>query len=582
MAQPPIRKLAAILAADAVGFTARMARDEDGALRAIRASIEMLEQVVGMHSGRVVKTLVDGLLAEFGSVVNAVSAAAAIQSRLAQRRRDLPQEAQFNFRIGVHVGDIVVEGEDIFGDGVNTAAKLEAEAPAGRTLVSDRVFDDVVGKLAIEFEEFGTFDLGGTGRARPVYAIVGKAPSAPPKDPDKPGKPSVAVLPFTNISSDPEQDYFADGLTEDIIISLASVPWLFVVARNSSFSYKGGGVDVRRVGRELGVRYVLEGSIRRASQRLRVTGQLVDTKTGNHIWAGRMDGALEDVFDLQDRVTDEVVAAIAPEIQAAEQQRVARKHPSNLTSYDQILRAMAAINRSQIGDAIECLDATIAMAPDYAKALAMRAWVHTLQIGWLADGQFALHRDSAIELARRALDMTTEDVEVVAHAAYASGFFAEEPDRSLVLLKATVERSPSFMWAWASLAMHHAHHHDPAEGVPAADEAIRLSPRDPMAFRAQLARTAALSFAGRWDDVAPAARAALSTNPNMIGSWVYLVCALAETGAVEQLDVARRELLNRYPEISVTRFRAHYGHFLNYIRQRESFEARMKAAGVPE
>ena len=533
MPDPPIRKLAAILAADAIGYTARMARDEAAALRAVRASLETLERVIGMHGGRVVKTMGDGLLAEFGSVVNAVSAAATIQARLAERDRDLPQDAQFNFRIGLHVGDIVVEGEDIFGDGVNIAAKLEAAAPPGRTLLSGRVYDDVVGKLAIEFEEFGYLDIGSTGRPQSVYAIVGEAPSAPPQDPELPGKPSVAVLPFVNMSPDPEQDYFADGLTEEIITSLSTVPWLFVVARNSSFIYKGGATDIRKVGRELGVRYVLEGSIRRAANQLRVTGQLIDAETGNHIWADRMDGALEDVFALQDQVTARVVAAIAPEISAAEQQRVSRKPPGNLTSYDQVLRAMAAVNRAQIGDAIDSLEKTIELSPDYAKALAMRAWVHTLQVGWLAGGRVEYHRERALDLSRRALEISTEDIEVVAHAAYSLGFFAEEPERSLRLLKSAVERSPSFMWGWASLAMQQAHHHDPAQGVAAADEAIRLSPRDPMAFRAQLARTAALSFAGRWDEVEPAARASLSSNPNMICSWVYLVCALAKTNPLD-------------------------------------------------
>lgn len=576
------RRLAAILAADATGFTERVAADEPAALRAIKASLETLERVIALHGGRVVKTMGDGILAEFSSVVSAVSAAATMQIQLAERKRDLPSEAAFDFRMGIHVGDIVVEGDDILGDGVNVAARLEAAAEPGRVLISGRVYEDVVGKLDLNFEDLGERTFPGISRSFRTYALASSMPRQAPPKPARPDKPSVAVLPFVNLSSDAEQDYFADGLTEDIITSLASVPWLFVIARNSSFTYKGAAVDVRKVGQDLGVRYVLEGSIRRAGERLRVTGQLVDTETGAHIWADRMDGTLDDVFDLQDRVTDAVVTAIAPQIQSAEQERAKRKRPESLTAYDRILHAMSAVNRAQIGEAIGHLDHAIDASPGYAKALAMRAWLHTLQVGWLSEGDFAQHRSKAITLARRAYEAASDDIEIVAHAAYATGFFGEELDRTLRLLRNVVDRSPSFMWAWTSLGMQQAHFHDPEEGIESSDHAIRLSPRDPMAFRAYLGKSAALFYARRWDDVVAAGRSCLEINPNMVATWVYVVAALADSGDDRGLATARTELLTRFPETSISRFRAYFGHFRNYATQQDLIEARMKVAGIPE
>lgn len=582
MAEGVVRKLAAILSADAVGFTPRVAADEDGALRAVKASLGIMEQVIGLHAGRVVKTMGDGLLAEFGSVVAAVSAAATIQTHLGMRQRNVPSEAHFDFRIGVHVGDVVVDGDDILGDGVNIAARLQEAAAPATVLVSRRVHDDVAGKLDLVFDHIGEKVLPGVARPLHTYQLARSRPALIPAAPAAPDKPSVAVLPFVNLSSDAEQDYFADGLTEDIITGLAAVPWLFVIARNSSFIYKGAAVDVREVGRHLAVRYVLEGSVRRAGDRLRITTQLVDAETGAHLWADRMDGQMEDVFDLQDRVTGAVVSAIAPEVRSAEQARAARKRPDSLTAYDRILRAMAALNRAQTGEAIGHLDATIAEAPDYAKALALRAWVHTLEVGWHAAGDVTAHGASALSLARQALALAPEDVEASAYAAYSMGFFGAELDRCQGLLRAAVERCPSFVWAWASLGMHQAHQHDPVEGLRACDEAIRLSPRDPMAFRAHLAKAAALFYAQRWDEVSAAARRALDINPAIFAQWMFLVTALADRGDVGALERARTELLTRFPEASIGRFRQCYGQFRNYARQCDWLETRMRAAGVPD
>jgi adenylate cyclase len=288
-----------------------------------------------------------------------------------------------DFRMGVHVGDIVADGDDILGDGVNIAARLESIAPPGGAVVSGRVHEDVAGKLDLAFEDLGAQELKNISRPVPAFSIRIAEAAEPVAAPTRPDKPSVAVLAFDNLSSDPEQDYFADGITEDIITGLSRVPWIFVIARNSSFSYKGLAIDVRRIGRELGVRYVLEGSVRKAGQRLRVTGQLIDAESGAHIWADRIDGTLEDVFDLQDRITEAVVGAIAPEIRSAEIERAARKRPESLDAYDHFLRAQAAINQFRLREADTRLAAALDLAPDYRDAMALRAWIRTIL--WHAD-----------------------------------------------------------------------------------------------------------------------------------------------------------------------------------------------------
>ena len=306
-----------------------------------------LEPIIGLNGGRIVKMTGDGFLAEFSSVVDAVSCAAAMQRQMAARNRDQPKDRQLIFRMGVHVGDIIVDGDDILGDGVNIAARLEGIAEPGGVAVSGRVYEDVVNKLDLTFEDLGLRELKNIARPVTVYAIAIETPTAERPKLALPDRPSVAVLAFENLSTDAEQEYFADGVTEDIITALSYVPWLFVIARNSSFSYKGLAVDVRKIGRELGVRYILEGSVRRGGNRLRVTGQLVDAETGNHLWANHYDGTPEDVFDLQDRITEEVVGAIAPEIRSAEIARAKTKRPDSLDAYDYFLKALAAIDDAE-------------------------------------------------------------------------------------------------------------------------------------------------------------------------------------------------------------------------------------------
>jgi adenylate cyclase len=385
------RRLAAILAADVAGYSRLIEADEErtlGRLKALRA--ELIDPKIAAHRGRIVKTTGDGLLVEFASVVDALRCAAEMQAALAESNAPLVPERRIELRVGINVGDIVVEDGHIFGDGVNVAARLEGLAEPGGIRVSARVQEDAAGRLDLAFEDMGEQALKNISRPVRAYRVRSESPlpDPPPRSPDQvrggegsahsarvgaaeppplplPDKPSIAILPFANMSGDPAQEYFVDGMVEEIITALSRIRWLFVLARNSSFTYKGQAVDVKQVGRELGVRYVLEGSVRKAGNRVRITGQLIDAETGTHLWADRFDGSLEDVFDLQDKVASSVAGVIEPALQAAETARSASRPTSDLTAYDLYLRAYAMVLSSvkQTPEALRILEQAIARDP---------------------------------------------------------------------------------------------------------------------------------------------------------------------------------------------------------------------------
>jgi adenylate cyclase len=321
------RRLAAILAADVAGYSRLIGADEEGTLNRLRSiRADVIDPKITEHRGRIVKTTGDGLLVEFSSVVDALRCATQWQQEMAERNVGTPDDKRIEFRIGVHQGDIVVEDDDIFGDGVNVAARLEALAEPGGICVSARVQEDAAGRLDLTFDDLGEQSLKNIARSVRVYRVrLATAENTSKVRPTEsgpaltlPDKPSIAVLPFANMSGDPEQEYFTDGMVDEIITALSRIKWLFVIARNSSFAYRGRSVDVKQVGRELGVRYVLEGSVRKAGQRVRITGQLIDALTGTHLWADRFDGSLEDIFELQDTVAVRVAGVIEPTLRAAE------------------------------------------------------------------------------------------------------------------------------------------------------------------------------------------------------------------------------------------------------------------------
>jgi adenylate cyclase len=376
------RRLAAILAADVAGYSRLMGADEEGTLAALKEiRRELADPKIKEHRGRIVKTTGDGLLLEFASVVDAVRCAVEVQREMAERNAEVPTEKRIQFRMGINLGDIIKDGRDIYGDGVNVAARLEALAAPGGICVSRVVRDQVRDKLDFAFEDLGEQQVKNIARPVRVYRVreLGAAAKSPlgPASPllPLPDKPSIAVLPFANMSGDPEQEYFADGMVEEIITALSRIRWLFVIARNSSFTYKSQSVDVKQVGRELGARYVLEGSVRKSGNRVRITGQLIDAITGAHLWADRFDGSLEDVFDLQDKVAFNVAGVIEPALQAAETARSVNRPTNDLTAYDLYLRAYAIYlaSRSRIPDALQILDQAIERDPEFGLARAFAA-----------------------------------------------------------------------------------------------------------------------------------------------------------------------------------------------------------------
>jgi adenylate cyclase len=400
-----------------------MGADEEGTLAALKAiRRELADPKIKEHRGRIVKTTGDGLLLEFASVVDAVRCAVEVQRELAERNADVPPDRRIELRMGINLGDIIKDGRDIYGDGVNVAARLEALAEPGGICVSRVVRDQVRDKLAFSFEDMGEQQVKNITRPIRVHRILlgeqskrsetatGELQQNPPLT--LPDKPSIAVLPFQNMSGDSEQEYFADGMVEEIITALSRIRWLFVIARNSSFTYKGQAVDVKQVGRELGVRYVLEGSVRKGGNRVRITAQLIDAVSGTHLWADRFDGSLEDVFELQDKVATGVAGVIEPTLQAAEILRSSERPTSDLTAYDLYLRALSHAYTWEKGDILTALD-LLRLAterdPHYGPALALAAICHyNLHVnGWSNDPESS--RRQGVDLARLALRFAGDD-----------------------------------------------------------------------------------------------------------------------------------------------------------------------------
>jgi adenylate cyclase len=477
------RRLAAILAADIAGYSRLMGADEVGTVQALREHREATDPLIARHDGRIVKTTGDGALIEFGSVVGAVECALGLQRLAAERNAGIASERRMEWRIGIHIGDVLIEGEDILGDGVNIAARLEGIAEPGGICISDDAFRQVRGKVEAEFADIGEQSLKNIARPLRVYRVGSSSgarqPISLPAALPLPDKPSIAVLPFANMSGDPEQEYFADGMVEEIITALSRIRWLFVIARNSSFIYKGKPVDVKQVGRELGVRYILEGSVRKAGERVRITAQLIDATTNVHLWADRFDGSLEDIFDLQDKVASSVAGVIEPTLQAAETTRTASRPTSDLSAYDAYLRAYAMHLESALQNvqALDLLEQAISLDRRYGPALACAACC-CMRMVW--DG---LSRDpdadtqKVADYGRRALQVAGDDPVTIVNAAIALAHLGEDIDAMIALVDRALRLNPSFARGWhiSSHLKLFAGHLQSA--IQDAETALRLSPR---------------------------------------------------------------------------------------------------------
>jgi TolB-like protein/class 3 adenylate cyclase len=533
------RKLAAILAADVAGYSRLMGADEEGTLARLKAHRrELIDPKIVEHRGRIVKTTGDGLLVEFASVVDAVRYAVEVQRKMAERNTAIPADRRIEFRIGVNVGDIIIDEGDIYGDGVNVAARIEALAEPGGICVSRAVRDQVRDKLDFSLEDMGEQQVKNIVRPVRVYRIP-IAENAPAKVPlPLPDKPSIAVLPFANMSGDPEQEYFADGMVEEIITALSRIRWLFVIARNSSFTYKGQAVDVKQVGRELGVRYVLEGSVRKAGQRVRITGQLIDAQSGTHLWADRFDGSLEDIFELQDRVAISVAGVIEPALQAAEMRRSAARPTTDLSAYDLYLRALAAfyqLTRQGTFEALGLLEQAIAIDRHYAPALSWAANCHRYLVinGWVEEAETS-HR-KACDLARKALEVGENDPGVLANASFALARFGEEVGAMIGLIDRALALNPSFARGWYVSGTLRLWAGQPDLAIEHLETSLRLSPRERIG-EPLVGMGTAYFFKRQFDEAASTLLLSIQDNPGSPPPYRFLASCYAHMG---RLDEAR-------------------------------------------
>jgi adenylate cyclase len=557
------RRLAAILAADVAGYSRLMGIDEEGTLADLKGHRRaVVDPKIKEHRGRIVKTTGDGMLVEFASVVDAVRCAAEIQRGMAERNADVAAERRIEFRVGINVGDIIIDGDDIFGDGVNIAARLEALAEPGEIWVSRMVREQVRDKLAFAFEDMAEREVKNIARPIRVYRIVSRESEAAPSRAAEAGapapKPSIAVLPFANMSGDPEQEYFADGMVEDIITSLSRFNQLFVIARNSSFTYKGRAVDVRQVAKELGVRYVLEGSVRKSGSRVRITGQLIDAATSAHLWADRFDGGLEDVFDLQDKITGNVVGAIEPTVLKAEIERARRKPASNLDAYDLYLRALPLVYAFRPDEnlaAQELLGKAIALDPFYAPALAFAAWCREQRLvrGWPTVGEDDAR--TAVALAQRAIASGNDDAQALAPAGFVLVMVARDYDAGLDALRRALERNPGsgFVTFLSGTAL--VFGGDPEEALVRLERAMALNPLDPGFFMHLSVAGLAHLFGGRPGPALELAKRSAALYPDWDTTYWVLVPAYVQLDRPAEARAALAKLVSLSPGSTVSGFR---------------------------
>ncbi|UVO33439.1 adenylate/guanylate cyclase domain-containing protein [Bradyrhizobium arachidis] len=528
-----------------------MGADEVGTLEALKAiRREIVDPAIAEYKGRIVKTIGDGLLVEFASAVDAVTCAMAVQEKMAGR------QGQIAFRIGINIGDIISDENDIFGDGVNVAARVENECAPGGVCLSGSAFEQVRGKTKFEFDDLGERSLKNIDRVVRLYGVkLGNAPKATIVDNYRslplPDKPSIAVLPFQNMSGDPEQEYFADGMVEDIITALSRFKWLFVIARNSTFTYKGRSVDVRQVGRELGVRYVLEGSVRRAADRVRITAQLIDAETRAHIWADRYDRAVDDIFALQDEITLSTVAAIEPSLRQAEIERAKRKRPENLDAYDLLLRATPLVDTGMPGgasQAVPLLERALLLEPNYALAHGQTAFCN--EILYLRAGRREDNRTAAIQHAHIAVALGPDDAPALVYAAIAIGLVEHNRILAQETFEAALAISPSAAWAYSWGALILGWGGEAERAIEWGERGIRLSPLDPWITAALHGICMGHFLRGRYEDAAAAAQRAIRSKPGFSVSHMFLAAALAKLGRMEDASAAAERVIQLQPNFS--------------------------------
>jgi adenylate cyclase len=576
------RRLAAILAADMVGYSRLIGADEEGTIARQKAHrAELIDPVIATHGGRIVKTMGDGLLVEFPSVVDAVKCAIAVQQAMSEREADVPEDRRIQYRIGINLGDIVIDGDDILGDGVNIAARLEGEADPGGICVSGDSYRQVLGKIDQTFEDLGERVLKNIADPVRAYRVMPDRELAAQPLP-LPEKLSIAVLPFDNMSGDPEQEYFADGIAEDIITALSRFHWFFVIARNSSFVYKGKAVDVKQIAHELGVQYVLEGSVRKGGNRVRITAQLIDALTGAHVWAERFDRELNDIFAVQDEITEAISGAVAPSFILAEVRRAERKTPESLDAWDYTMRGywhMWRWGKANITEARRLFEVACKLDPTSAAAYSGLAhtWVHEIYYQWTKDLDEA--RASAFEAAQRAVALDGNDAwaQTVLGMVY---IFMRRLDDAFIACRQALDLNPSLAFAEGSLAICYAFQGEYDEAVAHADRAERLSPRDPHRTIWYQARAHAALGIEQYEESVTWAKKSIEARPDFGGGWRILAACYGHLGRFEEATAALQEVRRLYPDLTIQSMRA--SHPSTRPEHVERYLEGLRKAGLPE
>lgn len=554
------RRLAAVLAADVVGYSDLMSKDEEGTLNRLRdLRRQVIEPRIRSHRGRLVKTVGDGFLCEFSSPVEAVRCAVDLQEAISQASGG-ESVKPLQLRIGINLGDIIIDEDgDIFGDGVNIASRLQKMALPGGICLSGKVHEEVRDKLPYPFEDHGEHRFKNIGRLIKVYCLLEGVdpstmlPEARSKVSLRDG-PSIAVLPFANLSKDPEQEYFADGIVEDIIAALSRFRSFFVVARNSTFAYKGRNVSVQQIGRELGVRYVLEGSVRRSGEKIRITAQLVDTVSGMHLWAEHYDSVMANVFDLQDLITASVVGSIQPSIRAAEIERARRKRPESLDAYDLVMRSLPyvwALECEANKEATRLIDKALLLDPSYPLALSLAAWCRGQRIVYNWSRNVQEDKRETLRLAQAAAAIAHDDPFILTVLG-AALTITREYQRAESMLDRARSLDPNSAWAWNRSGWLHNYQHDPETAIEHFERSLRLSPFDPMAFNCDMGIGCAHFIAKRYDQAAQWQEKGLMAKPS--ATWIHrtLAPAYALAGNLDKARDSVGELMKNYPGIRIS------------------------------
>ena len=548
------RRLAAILAADVVGYSRLMGINEEGTLAALKThQRELIDPKIAEHRGRTVKTTGDGALVEFASAVDAVRCALEIQRAMFERSAAIPEDRRIDFRIGINVGDIIIDEGDVYGDGVNIAARLEGIADRGGICISDDTFRQVRDKIDVGFDDAGERQLKNIERPVRVYRVqLGKTVQRVERAPASTKRPSIAVLPFKNMSGDPEQEYFADGMVDEIITGLSRIKWLSVVSRNSSYLFKNRPATMKDVAATLGVRYVLEGGVRKSGNRVRITAQLIDAETDAHLWAEQYDRLLEDVFALQDEITMCVVGAIEPSVRKAEIDRIKRQRPDSFTAYDLLLQSQQFVFAgmpAEAAKAITLLEQALKLEPNYSAAHAYLSWCLHARFG--RGGLREEDRLAAVDHARAAVALGNDDATALAIAALVLAYDGHDVSTALKVFDRALELSNCNVFALCFNAAILAWIGRSELAIERAQRALRLGPFDSLIWRAHHALSIAYFDSHRYGDAADSARSVIAANSAYSLPRAILAAALVRLGRLDEARAAARTVLEHEPSFTI-------------------------------